>query len=121
MYLQSSVLAPLHSYDETVSYESNKLENLNRNGCVKIACFGTVFVKKTKCEVECENLSSSESNGDDKELINLLRGQKDHLKRELDEKNNIISFLEKTREPYLIQEKNVFYNTKDGVSTEKVS
>ena len=53
--------------------------------------------------------------------MNLLLGQIGYLKKELDEKNNIIPLLKKTRKPYLIQEQNVFYNTKDDVSIEKVS
>ena len=47
--------------------------------------------------------------------------QKDHLKRQLDEKNNIISLLIKTRISYLIKEQNVSNNTKDDVSNENVS
>ena len=40
----------------------------------------------------------------DRELINLLLRQIDHLKREYDEKTNIISLLIKTRKSYFIQE-----------------
>ena len=36
-------------------------------------------------------------------------------------KNNVISLLIKTRKSYLIEEQNVSYDTKDGVSNERVS
>ena len=58
---------------------------------------------------------------DHRELVNSLLGQKDYLKRELDEKNNIISLLIRTGISYLIQQQSNCYNTKDDVSNENVS
>ena len=74
---------------------------------------------KQNVKSNCEHLPNAKSSGDDRELINSLLGQIDHLKRELDEKNNI-SLLRKTRTPFLIQDQNVSYETKDDISAEKV-
>ena len=65
--------------------------SLNRNGCFKIFCFGAVFIIKQKVQLYCEHSPNAESNGYDRELINSLLGQIDHLKRELEKKHNITS------------------------------
>ena len=119
---QSTVLTPLHSYDETDSYKSNELKNLQTElAALKLFALEQLFIIKQNVNLNCEHSPNAESGVDKTELVNSLFRQIDHLKREIDEKNNIISLLIKTRKSYLIQEQKVSYNTKDDVSTEKVS
>ena len=60
------------------------------------------FIIKQTVKFNCEHLPNAESGSDDGELIDSLLGQIDHLKKEINEKNNTILLLIKTRKPYLI-------------------
>lgn len=61
-----------------------------------------------------------ESGSGDRELIYSLLRQIDNLTKEIDEKNNTILLLIKTKKLYLIQDQSVSFNWKDDVNTEKV-
>ena len=51
--IQSTVLTPLHCYNETDSYESNELKDLQTEmGVLKYFCVGVVFRNETKYKVE---------------------------------------------------------------------
>ena len=102
-------------------YKSNELKYLQKEiAALKSFVLEQVFIIKQYVKLNYEHSSNAESR-DYRELINSLVEQKDHLKRQLDERNNIISLLIKTRISYLIKEPNVSNNTKDNVSNENVS
>ena len=85
--IQSMVLTPPHSYNETDSYESNVLKDLQTEmAALKSVVLKQFSIIKQNVKLNCEHSPNAESSGDDREFTNSLLGQIDHLKRELDGK-----------------------------------
>ena len=71
--ISSTILATLQSCDETDSYDSNKLKDLQTEmAALKLFALEQFLIIKQTVKLNCEHLLNAKSGRDDREFINSL-------------------------------------------------